>query len=66
MTHYIFTNSNFCQRNKKTANKAYCCKQFIAHDVIKIWRAQIIGERIFTGAQLCNEISAVDNDGYVC
>ena len=29
----------------------YCCEPVIAHDVIEIWRAQIMGERILTGAR---------------
>ena len=34
--------------------------------VVLIWRAKNMGERIFMGAQLCNGISAVDNNLYMC
>ena len=36
-----------------------CCERVIAHDVIEIWRTQMLGELIFTGAQLCNGIYIV-------
>ena len=43
-----------------------CCERGIAHDVIKIQCALIVGELIFAGALLCNGISSVDNGLYVC
>ena len=36
-----------------------CCERVIAHDIISRRRAQNVGERIFTGAELCNEIEVV-------
>ena len=49
------------QATKKTLvmsiSKILLC-QVIAHDVIEIRRAQIMGERILTGALLCNGINA--------
>ena len=38
----------------------------MSHDVINKRCAVIMGERIFAGAHLCNGISAIDNDLYVC
>ena len=45
------------------AHKKYkCCERVIAHDIIEMLRAQVMGKRSFTGAQMCNGISAVNND----
>ena len=51
---------------KSLSAVAYSCEQIIAHNVIIRQRAQNVGEHIFTGAELCNGIGAVDNDLNVC
>ena len=36
----------------------YCCERVIAHDIIEIRCALIMGQSIFMGAHFCNGISA--------
>ena len=63
-----FVLTNFlgqCDQKCKTRVN-FCCELILINDIILYNTLKIAGKYVFSGASLCNEISAVDYDLYVC